>query len=280
MSVWGESVISRQLRELWRIQQIRRCADMLLGRREEPEDLVFPRKLVEKVPTETIVIGKEPKHAIPPGKVKIRVKGPEPDAFDEATGVSHQELEMSEEDYLAAGGQIGPTKKMLEWEFPGKKEGDVAWGRYQDWLAKVLEDPKRPVIPITFMYHRLATLVISIQERGSGKYYDFSTKLFAKAPLIPRAAFTQLGTAGKFSFLYGATVGRSGKLHGQYVVTVRDTDNKGTIVALLAYAIDNNEISTDLGATGLENYEAEKDLPPVSVGVTATTRSGRAVELD
>jgi hypothetical protein len=149
---------------------------------------------------------------------------------------------------------------------------------YRDWLDR-LTAGGRQVVPIVFAYQRESLLMISIQERQSGHYYDFATKRFVKKPTIPRAAMTWLGTLGPLSQLYGAAIGRSGNLHGQYIVTVRDTDS-GAIVALLSYAVTAGIVATERVPQGLEDYVAEQGLPALQPAAASPARSGRAVELD
>lgn len=163
---------------------------------------------------------------------------------------------------------------------------DAMWGfpeertdTYEKWWMQAVSKPGRPVVPITFTYPKLAMLVMSLQERETGDYYDFATKLFAKKPQVPRASLTKLGRLGDKCYLYGAAIGRSGKLHGQYIVTVRDMDTGSTVVALLTYAIDNNEISETKAAVGLDHYQVEAGLP-APIPTAQSARSGRAIELE
>jgi hypothetical protein len=148
------------------------------------------------------------------------------------------------------------------------------------WQKAVAKDPKRPVVPITFLYHCDTALMLSIQRPEDGHYYDFSTKRFVNEPLIPRASFTRLGALGDVVFLYGAVIGCSAGLHGNYIVTVRDQDRGSAIVALLSYAIANNRIDEAAIPRGLDGFRPERGLPAPQVVMTAPARAGRAVELD
>jgi hypothetical protein len=155
---------------------------------------------------------------------------------------------------------------------------------YRRWADRTTENPARPTVQITFLYPFNATLMISVQDRKDGLYYDFAYKDFKaiKDATAPRAALIHVESLGLRGHVYGATIGRSARLHGQYIVTVRDVGRGGVIVAVLFYAVDNGSIADDPAAYagGLGNYEAEKglELPIVSAGTA--TRAGRAVELE
>jgi hypothetical protein len=151
-------------------------------------------------------------------------------------------------------------------------------------FAQVANPARQPFV-ISFTYPRDCQLMISVQQRDTESYYDFATKTFKQArketdkfSYCFRAGMTKLGEIGSGeirAYFYTASIGRVAKLSGQYVVTVRDMEAGGVVVALLSYSVKDGKVGGPGVIHGVDMYEPEQHL---SVFGTAG-RPGRAIEI-
>lgn len=151
-------------------------------------------------------------------------------------------------------------------------------------FSQVANPARNPVV-ISFVYPRECQLMISVQQRDTELYYDFATKTFKKAretvdnyPHHFRAGMTKLGSIGSGDIrahFYAASIGRVAMFSGRYVVTVRDMEAGGVVVALLSYSVEDGKVGGPGAIMGVEMYEPEQHLP--SFGTAG--RQGRAIEI-
>jgi hypothetical protein len=153
-----------------------------------------------------------------------------------------------------------------------------------DWHSEIVRDPEWRVLVLKFLYIIDTSLMFSIQEYRTGAYYDFADKRFkqVKEVFVPRGGFTPFGDIGHGSFLYAAAIGRSARLDGEYVITVRDSLHNCRIVALLTCVVRDNQFSPCEDSIALSVYTPETELPPACMPLRTggDVRTGRVIELE